>query len=140
MKVVIDVNVWISGLLWGGVPAKILRLAFDQKITSYVSAELIRELEVTLRRPKFETRLAKRNQTTEGLLVIATTLSKFVDINDLTFAELRDPADAKILSTAIAAQAQALITGDRDLLVLQSVQNIPMLTPTQFLSFISISK
>ncbi|MEO1394249.1 MAG: putative toxin-antitoxin system toxin component, PIN family [Cyanobacteria bacterium J06634_5] len=136
MKVVVDVNVWISGFLWGGIPGQILRLAYDNKIKNYVSAELIRELDSTLRRPKFESRLARRDQTVESLLTITKMLSQVVDITDITFAELRDPADAKILSTAIAAQAQVLITGDLDLLVLRSVQNIQILTPTQFLSFL----
>lgn len=134
MKVVVDVNVWISGLLWGGVPGEILRLAYEKRITSYASPELMRELEATLQRPKFQPRLQKREHTAASLLAIATSLSQFVSITVSKFDDLRDPADAKIIATAIAAQAQALITGDRDLLVLQTVQNIPMLTPAQFLS------
>ncbi|MGB3295616.1 MAG: putative toxin-antitoxin system toxin component, PIN family [Phormidesmis sp.] len=134
MKVVIDVNVWISGLLWGGVPGENLRLAYEERITSYVSPELMRELEVTLQRPKFQPQLKKRDHTAESLLAIAASLSQFVSITVSEFDDLRDPADAKIIATAIAAQAQALITGDRDLLVLQTVQNVPMLTPAQFLS------
>jgi uncharacterized protein len=41
MKVVIDVNVWVSGLLWGGIPAQILQLAQRGTIVSQV---LIREI------------------------------------------------------------------------------------------------
>lgn len=134
MKVVIDVNVWISGLLWGGIPGEILRLTYEKEITSYVSPELMRELEATLQRPKFQPQLRKRDHTAESLLAIAASLSQFVSITASKFADLRDPADAKIIATAIAAQAQALITGDRDLLVLQTVQNVPMVTPAQFLS------
>ncbi len=48
---------------------------------------------------------------------------------------LRDPDDAKVIAVAIAAQAQAIITGDLDLLVLQSVQGIPILNPGQFLAW-----
>ena len=134
MKVVIDVNVWISGLLWGGIPGEILRLAYEKRITSYVSTALMRELEATLQRPKFQPQLRKRDHTAESLLVIAASFSQSVSITVSKFDDLRDPADARIIATAIAAQAQALITGDRDLLVLQTVQNIRMLTPTQFLS------
>lgn len=137
MKVVIDVNVWVSGLLWGGVPGQVIRSAYDQTITSYASAELLRELETTLRRPKFQARLAQRSQTVENLLAIATTLSQSVDIADIEIPDLRDPADAKILATAIAANAEALISGDQDLLVLNSVQAIPILTPAQLLSILT---
>lgn len=37
MRVVLDVNVWISGLLWGGVPSQMLRLARNQQITIFAS-------------------------------------------------------------------------------------------------------
>ena len=53
----------------------------------------------------------------------------FVDV-----PELRDPNDAKILAAAEAAGAEALITGDRDLLVLKEFQGIPILSPQEFLS------
>ena len=71
MKVVIDVNVWVSGLLWGGVPAQILQLAQHGTIVSQVSVELLLELETTLRRPKFRMQSQKRNQTFERLRSIA---------------------------------------------------------------------
>jgi uncharacterized protein len=137
MRVVIDVNVWISGLLWAGTPGQIIRLAYDQTIISYVSTELLQELAATLRRPKFQSRLAKCNQTVENLLAIVTTLSQCIEIVDIDIPELRDPADIKILATAIVANAKTLITGDQDLLVLESVQSISILTPTQFLSTLS---
>ena len=57
MKVVIDVNVWVSGLLWGGVPAQVLRLVQQGQIASFISSELMLELETTLRRPKFQSQL-----------------------------------------------------------------------------------
>lgn len=133
MKVVIDVNVWVSGLLWGGTPDKVLRLVRQQKITSYVSTALIQELKTTLARPKFQSKISQKNQTVEQLVAVALTISQSVEIENMTFAELRDFKDGKILSTAISAQAQVLVTGDKDLLVLKSVQSISMLTPTQFI-------
>ncbi|MEO1353992.1 MAG: putative toxin-antitoxin system toxin component, PIN family [Cyanobacteria bacterium J06635_15] len=135
MRVVIDVNVWVSGLLWGGVPGQVLKLAYESQITSCVSAELLLELETTLRRSKFRDRLQQRQQTVDGFVAIATAVSTTVQITDLTLPDLRDPADTKILATAIAAMADNLITGDQDLLVLQEFQGIPIMTPTQLLNF-----
>jgi uncharacterized protein len=68
MEVVIDVNVWVSGLLWGGIPAQILQLAQRGSIANYVSPELAIELETALHRPKFQPQLQERNQTVEGLV------------------------------------------------------------------------
>ena len=136
MKVVIDVNVWVSALLWGGVPGQIVRLVYERTIEGYVSAELLQELEATLRRAKFQPRLEKRQQTVAELMAIATALCPSVLIDDVDIPNLRDPDDAKIIATAISANAEVLITGDQDLLVLQDVQGIHILTPAQFLELL----
>jgi uncharacterized protein len=67
-------------------------------------------------------------------LAITTTISNNVEITDIEVPNLRDPKDAKIIATAIAAKAEVLITGDLDLLVLQSVQGVLILNPTEFLA------
>jgi hypothetical protein len=134
VNVVLDVNVWISGLLWGGLPGQVIQLAHSQHITSYVSAELLLELETTLNRPKFQTRLQQRNLTVVTLIELVTALSTIISIKDMDIPELRDPADTKILATAIATNAQALITGDQDLLVLKQYQGVTIQTPDQFLN------
>lgn len=133
--VVIDVNVWISGSLWGGTPDDVLRLAYEQQITSYVSTELMCELDTTLKKAKFKSRLSRQNLTVKGLVALANAISKSVEITKIEVPHLRDPKDIKILATAIAAQAQAIITGDLDLLVLQSIQGIAIFNPTQFLKW-----
>ncbi|HAN74873.1 MAG TPA: putative toxin-antitoxin system toxin component, PIN family, partial [Planktothrix sp. UBA8402] len=55
-------------------------------------------------------------------------------ISERSFPELRDPNDGIILATAIAAQADSIITGDRDLLTLENYENIPILTARDFLN------
>jgi putative PIN family toxin of toxin-antitoxin system len=133
MKAVIDVNVWVSGLLWGGPPNEVIQLIRGKKIVSYISAELELELVTTLHRQKLQPRIQQRQQTAEGLAAIAKTLSERVEIAKISVNQLRDPKDEKILATAKAAAASYLITGDQDLLVLHSFEGIEILTPTQFL-------
>jgi len=53
MKVVVDVNVWISALLWPGVPRKIIQLAQASQITIFASEDLFHELETTLKCSSF---------------------------------------------------------------------------------------
>ena len=132
MKVVIDVNVWVSGLLWGGVPAQVLRLVQQGQIASFISSELMLELETTLRRPKFQSQLLKRNQTVEALCEIARSISTLIEISTLAIPQLRDQNDVKILATAIESQSEFLITGDLDLLVLNPFESIQILTPGEF--------
>jgi hypothetical protein len=129
----VSLNVWISGLLWGGPPNEVIQLIRGKKIVSYISAELELELVTTLHRQKLQPRIQQRQQTAEGLAAIAKTLSERVEIAKISVNQLRDPKDEKILATAKAAAAAYLITGDQDLLVLHSFEGIEILTPTQFL-------
>ncbi|PSR18889.1 putative toxin-antitoxin system toxin component, PIN family [filamentous cyanobacterium CCP3] len=133
MKVVIDVNVWVSGLLWGGAPGQVLTMAYAQQITSCVSGELLLELKITLEREKFRDRLQLRNLTPAKAVAIAKAVSETVELTAVSIPELRDPADLKIAATAIASGATYLVTGDQDLLVLRTFQNIFIVTPNQFL-------
>jgi uncharacterized protein len=66
------------------------------------------------------------------LLTVAKTLSEVVIISMVTVPELRDPADLKILATAVSAQADVIVTGDQDLLVLGSFPGVAILTPVEF--------
>lgn len=134
MKVVIDVNVWVSGLLWGGPPGEVLQLAHSGEITSCISAELLLELKVTLGREKFSNRLGLRNLTPDGVVAIAQAVSSRVTIAKTSIPELRDPADLKIAATAMAAEASYLITGDQDLLALQRIRCVRVITPNDFLT------
>ncbi len=114
MRVVLDVNVWISGLLWGGIPGQILYLARTKKITILASVALFLELETTLLREKFQPRLQKRGYTVEELMSVAKGFSELYPNINVDVAELRDPKDNKILAAAKVAKAEVIITGDFD--------------------------
>jgi putative PIN family toxin of toxin-antitoxin system len=133
MRVVLDVNVWVSGLLWRGIPGLILDLSENQQITILISEVLREELEDTLRRIKFQSKIQSLATTVEGLLTVIEELSQFCSHLSVDVPELRDPDDLIILGTAQASQAEVIITGDRDLLVLKSFNGIPILTPQDFL-------
>jgi putative PIN family toxin of toxin-antitoxin system len=134
MKVVVDVNVWISGLLWGGVPGKILKLAKNQRITIVASQKILADIEDTLERPKLQSRKQYCGYTTAYLMTIVQELIQPCVDRLLEVPQLRDPDDAVILASAIVIQAEVIITGDLDLLTLHNFENIPIITPQEFLS------
>ena len=76
MKVLLDTNIWISGLLWGGNPRLIIQLGVAQEIIIYSSNLLIDELQATLAYPKLQRRLDKLDITTEELLVEVSRITK----------------------------------------------------------------
>jgi uncharacterized protein len=134
MKVLLDTNIWISGLLWGGNPRKIIQLGVTKQIVFYSSRLLIDELRLTLAYPKLQRRLAKLEITAEELLIEVsriTHLSQPIPFSSIP--ELRDTNDKIVLETAVSVPVEIIISGDEDLLILGEFQRIPILTTKQFL-------
>ena len=52
LKVVLDANVWISALLWGGKPAEIVKVAGDRQFVIFLSEEIVREISQVLTYPR----------------------------------------------------------------------------------------
>lgn len=134
MRIVLDVNVWISGLLWRGVPKQILDFAQDGIVIIVISEPILSELEEVLAREKFQSRMQLLGITAKDLITSASQLSENCIPTSVNVPQLRDPDDAMILGTAIAAKATAIISGDLDLVVLEEFRGIPILTPTSFLA------
>jgi uncharacterized protein len=134
MRVVVDVNIWISALLWGGVPDKVVILAQEQTITIFASDALFLELETTLRRPKFQSKIQSLNLNLEDVINATKDVLEFCPTISVDAPQLRDPKDTVVLAAAVAANAEAIVTGDLDLLVLIKFNGIPILTPQDFLS------
>lgn len=135
MRVVIDTNVWISGLLFGGNPQKIIALGKSKQIKIICSIPLLNEIIDTLNYPKLQKRLAKLEVTPENLL---STIYSYVQILPITeiepVANLRDDDDLKILATAFLNQAVVIVSGDSDLLILKEYQGILIMTAKEFLA------
>ena len=134
MKVLLDTNIWISGLLWGGNPRRIIQLAVSEQIVLYSSKLMIDELQATLAYPKLQRRLEKLAITAEELLVEVAAITQFSQTATIPdVSQLRDPKDKIVLETALGVPVEAIISGDEDLLILKEFQQIPILTTKQFL-------
>lgn len=134
MKIVIDNNIFISGTFWKGAPHQIIKLAEENKFEIAVAPEIIEELSGVLQREKFkwlfmesETDFDEVIEKVLELVEIYPLLTKVDIIKD-------DPSDNIFLACALSAQASFIISGDRHLLNLKKFQNIPILTPQQFLN------
>lgn len=134
MKAVLDTNIWVSGLLWGGPPGQIILLAESRQLSIIASETLLMEIETTLTYSKLQPKLQQLNETLESLSRRIRQLVEVYPIASLSVASLRDPDDTVILATAIAASANAIVTGDRDLLTLAEFAGIPIMTPQAFLN------
>ncbi|MBN3940790.1 MAG: putative toxin-antitoxin system toxin component, PIN family [Nostoc sp.] len=110
MKVVVDTNVLVSGVLKGGVPRAVIQFIFDNPHWEWiVSEEIVGEYKEVLSRPKFKLTDEVRASWCE----IIDTFPTLIDVNvEIDFP--RDRKDAKFLACALAAEADFLITGDSD--------------------------
>lgn len=138
MRVVIDTNVWLSALLWGGQPSLIIQLIEQKQIQAISSENILTELTDILQKPKLQKRLIQLKITADEIVIIAKRLMTLVVIEEVFIPELRDPKDQIVLATAISGDARTVISGDKDLLVLHPYGNISILLPQEFLSRFSI--
>ena len=130
-KYVFDANVLISSFLFrNSRPAQALKLAQNIGIILF-SDEIFTEVEDVLYRPKFDRyiNLTKRQTVLEELVENSLFIEPTEEIN-----ECRDPKDNKYLELAVAGQAECIITGDNDLLVLHPFRGIDILTVQEFLA------
>jgi putative PIN family toxin of toxin-antitoxin system len=133
MKIVVDTNIFVSGWLWGGIPARLFRLARTYQLIICASEAILAELENTLNKQKLQAKLQSLGFTVNGLMSGTRELVEVYPISTIDVPELRDANDNMILATAIAAGADAIVTGDLDLLVLQEYEGIPIVTAKEFL-------
>jgi uncharacterized protein len=129
VRAVIDTNVLVAGLLWHGPPHALLAQVRDGVIGLVSSPALLAELADVLGRPKFDAVLTGSNTSRERLLAEVRRLAEVIEPPALAQPVCRDPDDDRLLALALAAQADAIVSGDHDLLALQQFQNVPILDP-----------
>lgn len=130
-RVVIDTNVFISALLnLLGTPRKVIEIAVSQ-LTILQSEATYQELATRISKKKFDKYLEKNDRL--DFFSSLKNRSLFIDI----FHETRicsDLDDNKFLELAVSGMAQYIITGDNDLLILNTYQGISIITPAEFLA------
>lgn len=129
VRLVLDTNTVLSGLLWGGTPGRLIDAAQTGRVDLASSAALLAELHGVLARPKFAAQLVRRGLTTDHLFDGYAALTRIVTPARIAPTIKHDPADDQVLACALAAQADLIVSGDAHLLTLKSFQNIPIATP-----------
>lgn len=132
MKVVFDTNIFISSLFWKGNPRRAIDLAIHQHVQSVTSFEILQELQVVLS-DDFRIPAAKLKDILRDIL----SYSQLIKINPV-HVKIRDLDDLKIIACALTAQADYLVTGDKDLLALRQYDELKILTPAEFLKMIQV--
>ena len=130
MRVVLDTNVLVSGVFFGGVPGRILAEWTAGKIVLVLSPAILDEYrrvghELGLQYPDL-------NATFEPILTLLAMNAIIVDAPALPGPVSDDPEDDMFLAAALAAQGRIIVSGDKHLLAVSGWRAIDVLTPRQF--------
>jgi putative PIN family toxin of toxin-antitoxin system len=129
-RIVLDTNVLLSALLFHAGALSWLRLAWQSEaINPLASHDTTTELIRVLSYPKFKLTSDEREDLLGDYLPWCETVTV---PNKIKLPDCRDPFDRPFLALALTAKADALITGDKDLLVLSHLFAVPILTPAVF--------
>ena len=94
-KVVLDTNVWISALLWGGKPAKIIKAAEQGRINILISEGIISEISQVLTYPKFKRIYQSEGLGIENLIETVLKINRLVNVNKKLAVVKEHPTDVQ---------------------------------------------
>jgi len=133
MKVVLDTNVLVSALLKrDSIPGQLLQAVWDGNLDLVLSEPLLAELREVLNYPKIRKRLVANAIDSELFLELLPFFTIQVDLSAVKVPRPRDAADEIALATLVAGQAEWLVSGDEDLLIL--ADQFPILSPAAFVA------
>ncbi len=128
MRVVLDTNVFVSGVFFTGSPAQILEAWRDGRVQPVISASILEEY----RRVGLVLTERYDGVDLEPMLTLLAVHSEAVEAPDLSGSVSEDPDDDKFLSCAVASGASVIVSGDKHLLRVSGWSGIQVLTPRQF--------
>ncbi len=130
IRVVIDTNVVISALLFGGVPGGLIPLWKSGRIKPFVSKQIVDEYLRVLAYPKF---ILSEEEINYILYKEVLPYFEVVEIKAGKIIIQEDPADDMFIRCALSGKAKVIISGDSHLLSLKSYQKVKIITPSQVL-------
>lgn len=134
IRVVIDTNLLLSALLFGGEPGKLHDLWIAGRLLPLLSRETFTEFRKVLNYPKF------RLSPAEIKMLVEDELLPYADVVDVTedaSGTCRDPNDDMFLALAASGEAAYLITGDQDLLILGTFRETKIVTAKEMMKIMS---
>ena len=127
MNIVIDTNVVISGTFFGGFPRRVLEAVVDRTFSAYATTEIVDEYSEVVQE------MIDRKQGHLSAAVLNPFIHCLHLMEAVTSVEVsRDPDDDKFIGCAIDSKSYYIVSGDKDLLVLQKYKDIEIITASEF--------
>jgi putative PIN family toxin of toxin-antitoxin system len=133
MKAVLDTNVLLSGLMYpSSIPGRIVEAWVIGRFDLVISYAQLAEISRTLSYPKIRKITRWDDAKTDAFLRQLLLRAELVETQDTAVEVVADPTDTPILDSLVVSGAEALVTGDNDLLALR--EKYPIVTPAEFAS------
>lgn len=128
MRAVLDTNVVISAIFFGGMPLKIVRTAFAKKVELVASRAVLREYR------EVAERLHVQFPSVNYRRPLSILESKLIIVRPVALGETvcRDPDDDAIIACALGGKAKVICSGDDDLLALNGFRGLEIMQPSDF--------
>ena len=130
MKIVIDTNVFISGVFFTGPPHQILKAWRDGKFEILISKEILEEY----KRVGESLSIQFPQVTLTPILKFFAIRAELIDAQPLSGPVCEDTDDDKFFACAIAGKSKLIISGDKHLLKVSGYQGIKVLKPKEFIN------
>lgn len=126
--IVIDTNVYLSALVFGGNPRTLLELVTAGSVDAVTSEHIYVEMRrvIAQKFPQFSTEY-------RGFEVLLRECTIVVPLGSVAVQACRDPDDNAVIETALVGLCETIVTGDTDLLALGEYDEVSILTPREFL-------
>lgn len=131
-KVVLDTNILISAIVFGGKPREVLKAAIRGQIQLVLTEDIIEEMRRVLEGKKFQSPAETRDLIIHEL----ESLAEIVKPKEKTTFIKKDPEDNRVLECAQGAQADYIVSGDKHLLEIEDFKEIKIVTPEKFLDIL----
>lgn len=127
MRIVIDTNILISAVFFGGIPRNIIDLVINEKISACMNEEILSEYEDTA------FKMNAKGKWHINQEIFDRFLSEVELVGTETVVDVcRDPDDNKFIACAVDAKAIYIVSGDKDLLTVGNYDEIEIVTATEF--------
>jgi putative PIN family toxin of toxin-antitoxin system len=129
MRIVLDTNVFISGIFFSGPTYQILRAWRDKKIQIVLSKEMLAEYQ------RVGEELSRKYSEIDifPIIDLLTIYGEIVEPKDLSVSICEDPDDNKFIDCAISSNCILIVSGDKHLLKISGFQEIEILKPREFI-------
>jgi putative PIN family toxin of toxin-antitoxin system len=140
LRVVVDTNVLVSGLfgIENTPPLKILTAIRKQKIILVTSAVIMEEVSTVINREKITKKIHLNEEERKVFIDELIARSDVTAGKQLARNFGRDIKDDKFLACGVEGEADYIITGDRDLLVLTGYEGINIVSPREFVELLKL--